>query len=57
MIAVDSAECSAQERPRAQRFVLELGLQYRASGQTEWHEGRTENISHTGVLFRAERPL
>ena len=28
-----------------------MEVRYRAHGQDEWHEGRTENISRTGVLF------
>jgi hypothetical protein len=42
---------------RAQRFALELVLRYRRPGQTAWSEGRTENISRSGVLFRADGPL
>lgn len=37
--------------PRAHRFDIQLPLRYRASGETAWHEGRTQNISYTGVLF------
>jgi hypothetical protein len=29
-------------------------MQYRASGEPLWREGRTENISRSGVLFRAD---
>ena len=39
--------------PRAQRFDLQLLIRYRAIGETTWPDGRTENISHTGVLFNA----
>jgi hypothetical protein len=28
-------------------------MRYRASGEPLWREGRTENISRSGVLFRA----
>lgn len=44
-------------RPRAQRFVTELQLRYRETGTVLWHGGRTENISSSGVLFRAEQAL
>jgi hypothetical protein len=35
------------------RLPLDLQLRYRAVGATRWHEGRVENISRSGVLFRA----
>lgn len=38
---------------RAQRFAIQMPLRYRASGEAEWLEGETEDISRTGVLFRA----
>ena len=42
---------------RAQRFALEVPVRYRPVGDPLWREGQTENISHTGVLFRAEELL
>jgi PAS domain S-box-containing protein len=42
---------------RAQRFNLHLPLKYRLLGQHQWREGRTENISRSGMLFRAEEPI
>jgi CheY-like chemotaxis protein len=39
---------------RAQRFNLQLPLRYRLVGDLDWHAGTTENISRSGVLFRAE---
>jgi hypothetical protein len=39
---------------RASRFPLHLSVRYRRVGDPQWHEGKTENISHSGVLFRAE---
>lgn len=39
---------------RAQRFNLQLPLKYRLLGEPEWRKGTTENISRSGVLFRAE---
>jgi hypothetical protein len=38
--------------PRAIRFKLQLPVRYRPVGRSEWQEGTTENISHTGLLFR-----
>ena len=40
---------------RAQRFPLELPIRYRRVGDLEWLDGITEDISHSGVLFRVEQ--
>ncbi|PYR30279.1 MAG: hypothetical protein DMF92_09100 [Acidobacteria bacterium] len=42
---------------RAQRYVIPMSMLYRAAGDATWHEGRTENVSRTGVLFRAEHVM
>ena len=42
---------------RAQRFPIRIPVRYHAPRSSRWFEGRTENISHSGVLFRAEFPL
>ncbi len=42
---------------RAQRFQLHLPLRYRRLGENNWHEGKTENISRSGMLFQAEEAL
>jgi hypothetical protein len=42
---------------RAQRFPIHIPVRYHAPRSSKWFEGRTENISHSGVLFRAEFPL
>lgn len=50
----------AKGRPapfRAQRFKLNLPLKYRPIGQAEWRMGTTENISRSGLLFRAEETV
>jgi len=39
---------------RAQRFKLQLPLKYRPIGENDWRVGTTENISRSGLLFRAE---
>lgn len=41
------------EPARAPRFALQLAMKYRPVGQASWREGTTENISRSGVLFRA----
>jgi PAS domain S-box-containing protein len=42
---------------RAQRFQLQLPLRYRRLGENVWHEGTTENISRSGMLFQADEVL
>jgi len=42
---------------RAQRFNLHLPLKYRPIGERDWRDGTTENISRSGMLFRAEEPI
>jgi len=42
---------------RAQRFNLHLPVKYRMIGQDDWREGTTENISRSGMLFRAEEMI
>ena len=42
-------------RLRAARFMMRTPVRYRLVGDSEWHEGQTENISRSGVLFRVER--
>ena len=42
---------------RAQRFEIKVPVRYREQNQEKWHEGRTENISQSGLLFRAPEPL
>lgn len=48
---------SARDHPRAARFNLRIPIRYRASGDAAWGEGITENISRSGVLFRAKHLL
>ena len=54
----DAAPGREQSPPgRAQRFQLHLPLRYRRLGESNWHEGKTENISRSGMLFQADEPL
>jgi two-component system, cell cycle sensor histidine kinase and response regulator CckA len=39
---------------RAQRFQLQLPLKYRRVDEENWHQGKTQNISRSGLLFQAE---
>ena len=42
---------------RAQRFYIHLPLQYREVGEASWHQGRTHNISRSGLLFQGDGPV
>ena len=42
---------------RAQRFMIEVLVRYRVSGETNWTDGWTQDISTSGMLFRSERSL
>jgi PAS domain S-box-containing protein len=42
---------------RAQRFQLHLPLRYRRLGEAQWHVGKTENISRSGLLFQTDDVL
>jgi hypothetical protein len=42
---------------RAQRFPLHVSLRYRKNGASHWLDGRTINISRTGILFQADERL
>ena len=42
---------------RARRFNLHLPLRYRLIGEQQWHDGTTENISRSGLLFHAQEVL
>ncbi|MCI0355109.1 MAG: PAS domain S-box protein [Acidobacteria bacterium] len=43
--------------PRAPRYALRMPLRYRRAGDIFWNEGTTENISRSGILFRAPELL
>lgn len=42
---------------RARRFNLQVPLKYRRLGEVAWSKGTTENISRSGMLFRAEQVI
>ncbi|HKU25041.1 MAG TPA: ATP-binding protein [Candidatus Sulfotelmatobacter sp.] len=42
---------------RAKRFNLQIPLRYRPVGDDVWRKGTTENISRSGVLFRAQEMI
>jgi hypothetical protein len=57
-VASQAQFARAKESPfRAQRFNLQLPLKYRPIGEPDWRAGTTENISRSGLLFRAEEAV
>ena len=42
---------------RAERFAIRIPVRYHEPHSSGWFEGRTENISYSGVLFRTDSPL
>ncbi len=57
---IEEAEAAAEDGPApdsAPRFSVNLTMQYRRRGDTEWLPATTENVSRLGVLFRAFRAV
>jgi len=48
---------TANGSERAQRFAIAMPIQYRPLSDLTWLDGQVENISRSGVLFRAERVM
>ena len=42
---------------RAVRYNLQLAVRFRPAGDSSWRDGTTQNVSSSGVLFRASTPL
>jgi hypothetical protein len=52
--SADHAKKKPSWTPRARRIKLHgQEMKYRLAGATGWHKGEVQNISQTGVLFRA----
>jgi len=54
---MDTAEQMERDIPtkyakRARRYPIRLAMRFRSSGDHQWRDARTENISRSGVLFR-----
>ncbi len=43
--------------PRAERFPISIPVRYREPNRSEWLQGKTENISRSGVLLLTEASL
>jgi hypothetical protein len=54
---VNEAGKGSKDSARAQRFHIETPIRFRGPGELEWQEGRTENISRSGILFWAGKPV
>lgn len=46
-----------EHAPRAPRYAIPITVHFRTAGELAWVEGRTENISASGVLVRTDRRL
>jgi hypothetical protein len=44
-------------RMRAPRFRLDLTVRYRPVGDVEWRQAKTDNISSSGLLLRADEDM
>ncbi len=42
---------------RSPRFPIEIPIRYRRVSEPVWHEGVTENVSRSGVLFHSSFAL
>jgi hypothetical protein len=45
------------QKPRAQRFPIQIPMRYRTSCEPDWSDATTVNISRSGMLFHAEKAL
>jgi CheY-like chemotaxis protein len=52
-----SGRKNSPDQPRAHRYSLHFPVRYRAVGESDWWTGTTENISRSGLLFRAEHVI
>ncbi len=48
---------AANHLPRAERFAIPIAVLYRSPGELDWRPGLTENVSRSGLLFRADRHI
>ncbi len=50
-------DTKAELKPRAFRYTIHIPVKFREKGTAEWHEGKTVNISRTGILFQSDMNL
>jgi len=54
IIAETPSNDNVQSKQRARRFLIQTRLRYRVKLERTWREGKTENMSRSGLLFRTE---
>jgi PilZ domain len=54
IVADTPSNDGAQSKQRARRFLIQTRLRYRVKRERTWREGKTENMSRSGLLFRGE---
>jgi hypothetical protein len=54
IIAGTASNDEVQSKQRARRFLIQTRLRYRVKRERTWREGKTENMSRSGLLFRGE---
>jgi len=54
IMADTSFDSEVQSKERARRFLIQTRLRYRVKQERTWREGKTENMSRSGLLFRGE---
>jgi hypothetical protein len=53
----DGDRPSRSASSRARRFDLSLRVWYRSANETQWHSGKTQCVSATGAVIRADGPV
>ena len=56
-VGLMNSKTSNQDGDRPRRYTLHLPVYFREIDSPTWLEGRTENISYTGILLRSSSPL
>ncbi len=56
-MSIDPTGGQGGQTPRARRFPIRTLVRYRASGEADWKEGDSVNISSSGILFKAGESL
>lgn len=56
-LPIHSARLRPLRESSGRTYNLHLTVRFRPAGETAWRDGTTENVSRSGVLFHASRPL
>ncbi len=57
MTALQEHPVAEQGHRGGNRFQLSLPLKYHVVGERGWHDGQSDNMSLTDILFRGEDPV